>query len=204
MAIKLQKKRVSTFIINIRDVFFASDFATNKITIKKGEVTFLWCFVTNWNMAYLLSIKVIYSHNIKRVIVPPWDKQLQRHLNFNFLIDTYNLIYFQICLTVLTYVFVRTGSRTDGHNTFEYQFSLFVWRTIYVHFLECSPLWVGIFIIVELPCFLFDVDKRILIGKTLNRVCYEIKSLISCLYWNIVLVLTFKENTISNVLLLTQ
>ena len=34
---------------------------------------------------------------------------------------------------------------------------------------ECSPFWEGIFIIFcieKLPCLLFDVNMRILIGKT--------------------------------------
>jgi len=38
-----------------------------------------------------------------------------------------------------------------------------------VHVHECSTFWVGIFIILKkkLPCLLFDVDMRILIGKIL-------------------------------------
>ena len=48
---------------------------------------------------------------------------------------------------------------------------------------------------------MFDVDMRILIGKALKHFYLLMESLISCLYGHILLALTFKENTPSNLLL---
>jgi len=45
-----------------------------------------------------------------------------------------------------------------------------------VHLHECSPFWVGIFIIIVKKTTMFDIDMYILIGKALKHfhIVYEI------------------------------
>ena len=64
--------------------------------------------------------------------------------------------------------------------------------------LWCSHFWVGIFITFDKPpCLKFNVDMRILIDKALE-LFYVIGKSNICKHGNILLSLTLKENTISN------
>ena len=100
---------------------------------------------------------------------------------------------------IISYFMLQLKMYAKRQTTFISLFSFEGRICIFVRVL--SLFWVGSYLQRELPCLLFYVDMRIQIDTALKHfyTCMLQESLILCKHGNILLSLTLKGNTISNV-----